>query len=293
MASIIDTQIHEGWASRSWGWSGEVNLAVNVELAREAMDSVGVDVSVINARDDFLDLAVQAYPDRFFAAASVREPVADAEGFVAEYRRKPNRVALRISPVDWRTGRLDAAYESGALESVIRAAELAEIPLFLFTPGFPETAASIARGHPDLAIIVDHLGLRQPPPLQSSDPWEPLARVIALAELPNVAIKFSGGLTLSAESFPHRDVWPRLMNLLDAFGCDRLMWASDYTRMRLAPGSLEPAPRADWVTTYLDCVCFVRDTDQLSHNEKRALLGDTARRILRMPEVPPRHSIAE
>jgi predicted TIM-barrel fold metal-dependent hydrolase len=95
-----------------------------------------------------------------------------------------------------------------------------------------------------------------------------------------VAIKFSGAPTLSQEEYPYDDAWEQLRSMVDAFGADRLVWGSDYTRMRVGERSNEVIPRAEWATTYLDSVCFVRDTDVLSGEEKEALLGGTIRRLL-------------
>ncbi len=40
---------------------------------------------------------------------------------------------------------------------------------------------------------------------------------------PNIAVKISGGCTLSHEAFPYNDIWDPLCRIFDAFGFDRCL----------------------------------------------------------------------
>ena len=51
-----------------------------------------------------------------------------------------------------------------------------------------------------------------------------------LAVHDNVAVKVSGACTLSHEPFPYEDIWDPLDRVFDAFGFDRCMWGTDWTR---------------------------------------------------------------
>jgi predicted TIM-barrel fold metal-dependent hydrolase len=115
------------------------------------------------------------------------------------------------------------------------------------------------------------------------DPWSTLPGVLSLAKYPNVAIKFSGAVALSKEPYPHRDLWPHLHQIVEAFGPERLMWGSDYTRLRMAPGTTERGPRAGWGGLYSDSVNYLRDTDELSSSDKEQIFAGTIRRLLRWP----------
>jgi predicted TIM-barrel fold metal-dependent hydrolase len=44
------------------------------------------------------------------------------------------------------------------------------------------------------------------------------------------AIKITGACTLSHEPFPHLDIWDPLGRIVDAFGLDRCMCGTDWTR---------------------------------------------------------------
>ena len=63
-------------------------------------------------------------------------------------------------------------------------------------------------------------------------------RVLELASYPNLCLKWSHApATLSAEPFPYRDVIHLLRRAIDAFGVERIMWASDYTQSRATFGA--------------------------------------------------------
>jgi predicted TIM-barrel fold metal-dependent hydrolase len=93
-------------------------------------------------------------------------------------------------------------------------------------------------------------------------PFADLPKLLALAAHDNVAVKISGACTLSREPFPYRDIWNPLRRVFDAFGFDRCMWGTDWTR-------------AVNVLTYKQGVDAFRVTDRLSDAERSALMGGT------------------
>jgi predicted TIM-barrel fold metal-dependent hydrolase len=86
---------------------------------------------------------------------------------------------------------------------------------------------------PGLRLLIAHLG--QPRAVAAAP--EPsaaaaaLAEVTALAAYPNVHVKLSGFYALSVPgyAYPHRAAWPYVAALADAFGSERLLWASDFS----------------------------------------------------------------
>ena len=128
---------------------------------------------------------------------------------------------------------------------------------------------SILEKHPDLRLIVSHLGL---PPAQSEPPSMDEARsglssVLGLAEFPGARVKLSGfyALTEPRWDYPHQAAWPYVEALLDGFGAERLLWASDFS------------PSLDWLTFPQTFGLFVHmpflDDDQRSLIEGENLLG--------------------
>lgn len=278
---IIDAQIHEGFSHLHWELDDRERLALAADFAVEAMDAVGVDAALINASEDFIDAAVERHPDRFAGCGFVSAAMPGAQDYIAGYLERPGRLGLRATVRDWSTGGLDRDFSAGRLEPILDSAEAHKVPVFLSAQGHPGAVATIAQRHPGLTLIVDHLGLPQRPmPVDPVDPWALLPAVNDLSQYPNVAIKFSGAPSLSRRPYPFPDAWERLRSMVDAFGAHRLMWGSDYTRMRVGPRSTTLVPRREWATSYLDSVCFVRDTHMLSAREKEYLLGETVRTLL-------------
>ena len=90
--------------------------------------------------------------------------------------------------------------------------------------------------------------------------------MLEVASQPNVAIKITGACTLSRDAFPFKDIWDPLARIFDAFGIDRCMWGTDWTR-------------AVKLLTYEQGVDAFRNTDRLSESDKRMLMGGTLQRV--------------
>jgi L-fuconolactonase len=112
--------------------------------------------------------------------------------------------------------------------------------------------ALIARRHPSLRIIVDHMGARvhQTGTLAFRD----LEALLALAPLPNVAVKATCLPAYSATPRPWADVTPHLRRLFDAYGAQRLFWGSDLSRL--------PCPYGELVTFFREELEWLKGTDR-------------------------------
>lgn len=91
----------------------------------------------------------------------------------------------------------------------------------------------ILERHDTLRVVASHLGL---PPRVSVPPTPDAARaaladVCNLARFPGPRVKLSGFYALSdpGHDYPHRAAWPYVDALLEAFGPQRLLWASDFS----------------------------------------------------------------
>jgi predicted TIM-barrel fold metal-dependent hydrolase len=117
--------------------------------------------------------------------------------------------------------------------------------------------------------------LRQPfEPPAPPQPFADLPKVLALATHPNVAIEITGACTLSHEPCPYRDIWDPLGRIFDAFGMDRCLWGTDWTR-------------AVALLTYAQGVEAFRVTDRLSAGDRAALMGGTAARVYKWAPTKP------
>ena len=91
-------------------------------------------------------------------------------------------------------------------------------------------------------------------------------QVIEVSKFDNVAIKISGACTLSHESFPYDDIWPELERIFEAYGIERCMWGTDWTR-------------AVELLSYEQGVESFRLTDSISENERNTLMGGALSKI--------------
>ena len=187
------------------------------------------------------------------------ETVADE---IAEWAGTPGVVGARIML----TAQPFEADDPG-LNRILAAGAQARIPVNVMCSGKLPLLLELARRHPETQVVVDHVGLIQPPePPAPPEPFADLANVVSLAACDNVAIKISGACTLSHQPFPYPDIWEPLGQVFDAFGFDRCMWGTDWTR-------------AVRLLNYEQGVEAFRVTDQLSDSERSALMGGTLAKI--------------
>jgi L-fuconolactonase len=285
---IIDAQIHD--AGPYWDWTGEsddIQHRIMGEVAIAYLDTLGVDSAVLfpGWHDPHTDWLCRQLPDRFTYVPHV-SPDDDVEAIVTDAKANPGIAGLRALigfPFD---GSEVRRLEAGAWDTVFAACQRHGVPLFMFISGWLESAVRVAEGFPDLKLIIDHMGTRQPPMETPDDPpFAKLHQLTDLARFPNVNVKLCGLPALSKEAFPYRDVNGPLRDIVDAFGPDRLMWASDTTRFRgrigigrhQNPDTLQPYQGKH---TYAESLLYIRENEVLSAAEKEAILGGTAARVL-------------
>jgi predicted TIM-barrel fold metal-dependent hydrolase len=153
------------------------------------------------------------------------------------------------------------------LNEILAAGAKAGIPVNVMCSGKIPLMNELARRNPNTQIVIDHLGIEQPflPPAPP-EPFADLPNVLALAELDNVTIKISGAGTLSHQPFPYTDLWEPLGKIFNAFGFDRCMWGTDWTR-------------AVELLNYEQGVEAFRVTDTLSDSERSTLMGGSLQKI--------------
>ena len=272
----IDSQVHAYERDRpERPWSGFLQGPEEVtgDDMVKAMDAVGVDGALLVSPfsmyryDASYALEVYAKHPGRFGLIRPFDPQSDsiAED-VAKWAATPGVVGVRIM----------LAYEPfeadhPGLNSILAASGQAGLPVNVMGSGKLRLVHSLARSHPDTQVVVDHLGLPQPfEPPAPPEPFADLDSVLALAEIDNVAIKISGACTLSHLPFPYPDIWGPLSRIFDAFGFDRCLWGTDWTR-------------AVNLLTYEQGVKAFRVTDQLSESERSTLMGGALAKIYDWP----------
>jgi predicted TIM-barrel fold metal-dependent hydrolase len=272
--TIIDAQVHtyeRNHPGRPWHGvlAGPDEVTGDQMLA--TMDAAGVDGAILVSAftmyryDASYALEVgKRHPGRFALVKPVDPANPAVADVIAEWKRTPGTVGIRMLLA--RAG-LNADPADPGLNRVLATAARLSVPVNLHIAGRLDQGSALIRRNPDTQIVVDHVGLVQPhaPPVPEA-PWAELPQVLALAALPNVAIKISGACTLSREPFPYPDIWDPVCRVIDAFGIDRCLWGTDWTR-------------AVKLLTFAQGVDAFRATDRISPRDKAKLMGGTLTRV--------------
>ena len=128
-----------------------------------------------------------------------------------------------------------------------------------------DDVARAARDEPELRIVLNHGG-RPRVMCGGIAHWE--RRVRRVAASTNVFCKCSGLVERAGIEWTVQSVRPYVEVLLDAFGADRLMFASNWPVLNLA----------SHYVPWLECVMECLQTLGLSADERDAVMGGTARR---------------
>jgi predicted TIM-barrel fold metal-dependent hydrolase len=220
-------------------------------------------------------LAATLHPDRFSYFVRLDRADPDLESVARLVASSPSGRGFRITPR--LTAEETSAFMSGAFEPMMEILQEIGLPLCLFVPGLAEYLPFYLRKFPRLQFVIDHCGMGMPglPPSFSASEGERatsptyFAEVLKLAEFPNVALKISHAPLLFWSDTPYEAARKHLRSAIEAFGADRLLWATDKT---LLPSH-----------TWADLLLWVRDDPELSHEEKSRILGKSARSIFRWP----------
>jgi len=276
---IIDGQIHQPSPPLPVDELPDpTKLLINVEIAREAMDSVGVDAALVVAALPYIDACVARYPGRFIGVETFMATGDELAAAVERARGDARLVAGRLLVTDFRTTELSPNFTSGGMDAGFAAAERVGLPLFLSTHGQAAAMRPLIERHPKLTVIIDHLGVSQHPVSPArDDPWDRLDGLLGLADLPNVHVKLCGIPLLSSEAFPFADTWPNLHRVIEAFGAERLLWASDYTRLRMADAR---GPSRNRGCLYSESRDMLLHSTEIDAAAKAAIFGGTLSRIL-------------
>jgi predicted TIM-barrel fold metal-dependent hydrolase len=98
---------------------------------------------------------------------------------------------------------------------------------------------------PELPIVLNHLGFfphdmrvdaHGRPAFDDPLPREHVEAVLSLARFETVHVMLSGQYALSGQEPPYRDLDPVIGALADAYGADRMLWASDHPWIDDVPG---------------------------------------------------------
>jgi L-fuconolactonase len=270
----IDAQLHayeRNHPGRPWHAVLTGPPEVTGDQTVATLDTAGVDGAILISAFTMYrydaSYALEVYkrhPGRFAVVKPVDPANPAVADVIADWKRTEGAVGVRMLLV--RGGYTEDPADPG-LNRVLAEARRLSLPVNLHIAGRLDQGIELIRRNPDTQIIVDHLGLVQPhePPVPA-EPWADLPKVLMLAKLANVTMKITGACTLSREPFPFSDIWDPVCRLIDAFGIDRCLWGTDWTR-------------AVKFLTFAQGVDAFRMTDRLSPTDKAKLMGGNVARV--------------
>ena len=272
----IDSQVHayeRDRPERPWAGTLQGPAEVTGDDIVAAMDAVGVDGALLISPftmyryDASYALEVYAkHPTRFGLIRPFDPDSETIDEDIAQWTGTPGVVGARIM-----LSNQEYEADHPGLNAILAAGGRVGVPVNVMCSTRLPLFRELALRNPGTRMVVDHLGIAQPPaPPPLPEPFADLPDVLSLAELDNVAIKISGAGTLSHQTFPYPDIWEPLRRIFDAFGFERCLWGTDWTR---AVNSL----------TYEQGVEAFRVTDQLSEDERSVLMGGALAKIYNWP----------
>jgi predicted TIM-barrel fold metal-dependent hydrolase len=274
---IVDSQIHLWPAEtpeRPWIPGGKERAHLPEPLTYQKflpmMDAASVDRAIIvpptwpgDNNDHALEAARQ-HPDRFGIMGRFPVERPQLKPLLPPWRSQKGMLGIRLAfnheKANW--------IVDGTVDWFWPIAEEAEIPIMIFAPDSPGEIGRIAHDHPQLRLIVDHMGLATRGP-EFKRVRERIDLIAPLAKYPNLAVKLSAVPGFSNEPYPFRDMTAHLRRLVEAFGPHRCFWGTDLTHQR---GKF---PYRQYVTH------FIEELDFLSDDDKRWIMGDAILEFLR------------
>lgn len=270
--NVVDAQVH-------------VFLTMQESEALAAMDALGIRSVVIDELWGFNDkgqglpctelpngfaravspLAQAAslkHPERFSYLQRVSRHDPDLAALFAILGSSPGCRSVRI---DVREPAENQAIPDGGYDELLKLAQKYDLPVSVLGREIAAAIRGTAARFPDLRFVVDHCGFPR-----TAQQWDD---VLTLGRCKNVWLKWSHAhRAFGAAEYPFAEFQPQLARAIDAFGIERVMWASDFTHNQKHDRS---------ANTWAELLYCIRDSAALSQGDKEWLLGRTARSLFR------------
>ncbi len=263
---IIDPHTHIWINDPAFPWPTEKENPALVDRTAEMllglMDRHGVDKTVLVQYigylwdNTYVSHVLRKYPDRFAGVCRVNPEDPAAPDHLSHWVEDQGFQGVRLSPSegpagDWFAGPL--------MPPIFRRAEELKVPLLMLTRSgrLPDLARLLDR-FPDLDVVVDHMADARP------DRPEEIQAVLDLARYPRVYVKISHTHSISKQGYPWSDTHAMVKAVYQAFGGDRIMWATDW------PVCLSSAEYGQTLSVVRDEMPFIAPEDMAR------VLGGTA-----------------
>jgi len=272
---IIDSQVHAYEANtpkRPWRNVPNWPPSATGDEQVAAMDNLGIDGAIFISAfsmygyDASYAIEVQKkHPGRFAIVKPVNPDDPAVADVIADWKKTPGTVGIRVI----KTGEPGRDPSDKNIDRVLREAVRHDFPVNILCWGNIDAGTAVIDRNPDARFILDHLGILQPrTPPAPPNAWADLPKVLDLAKRKNVVIKVSGACTLSHKPYPYPDIWDPLARVFDAWGFERCLWGTDWTR-------------AFAVVNFERAVKPFLETKRLSDSERAMLMGGACAKAYR------------
>jgi predicted TIM-barrel fold metal-dependent hydrolase len=269
---IIDSHVHVWKHDPKYPFAAGANVPARdatPEMLLALMKANGVAktviIQVIHYKYDnrYVADVLKQYPGTFRAVCRVDPLDPAAPDHLASWTEQGFH-GVRISPSgdasgDWFRGPL--------MPPLWKRCQDLSVPMTVLAPitRMPDVVPLMDRT-PELTVVIDHMAdcpIDQPAELE---------KLIALKRYPNLFVKISHTWSISKQPYPWLDAQQYVKRLYDAYGPERLMWATDW-------------PILEAKTTYDKALTVVRDDMKfLNADDKRWMLSKSVERVWPFPQ---------
>jgi predicted TIM-barrel fold metal-dependent hydrolase len=235
---ITDAQVHI-WqadsAERPWraGEKSHRTPPLEADELQSAMDAAGVKRAILvppfldGDRNDLVLEAARAHPQRFAAMGRVDLEDPTSRDLIPGWREQPGMLGFRYS---FHRPALAALLAENRVEWLWEECEKADVPIMAHVEHeVLHSLQRVAEMHPGLKLILCHLSL--PMRKKDDEAFRDLDKLLALAKLPNIAVKVSALPCYTNDVYPYRTLHQYVRRVYDAFGARRMFWGSDFSRL--------------------------------------------------------------
>lgn len=203
-------------------------------------------------------VAALLHPDRFSFLQRITRRDPQLAALIPILASSPGCRSLRVV-IGSRQER--DAFATGAYDELMGLAQTHGLPISVLSKDAGALLRDTVPRFPDLQFVIDHCGWGK-----TDQEW---AEVLALAGHANTCLKWShAGRAFGQSGDPRDSIQRAFLRAIDAFGVERVLWASDATHEETA-------------ATWAELLAFVRENPALSEGDKEWVLGKTARRVFR------------
>jgi predicted TIM-barrel fold metal-dependent hydrolase len=232
---LVDTHVHV-WeidpprypiGPTAPNWTAMPDEPGTAEELLAEMDQHGVDWAVLVQTswstwdNGYIADSVARFPNRFVGHGLIDPQDPHNAAQVRYWMQERGLAGFRFHPLYYPDEKILLRLENEALWAEAEA--LGAIIQLHLRPEHADQVAVIAARHPDLTLILDHMGY---PQVQAGlAAFQP---IVDLAGYTNIYLKLSDVAGRSAQAFPYEDVHPYIKQLLHAFGAARMVWGTGY-----------------------------------------------------------------